>query len=198
MGNLPTRNITTLGDGNRLIPMRVWNFVYPWPHYKQLGNMTIERRKEMFDAGAVQKIGKYLVVNEDAFFRWLPSYLSVAKGRRKHYAAELAETERLYIERLEEREGAPPVRSPSPSVAEKAQHSAEAEYLSVCWKAVARRLMLQLEKLRGKLDDHITSQRINLDDLRAMRDRCKHGISLYNDGSERIAPVDNLLSMLER
>lgn len=58
----------------RFIPVPNWEKHHEWPRLGGLRNLIFNRHKNGFDQfGVVKKIGKRVLIDESAFFRWVSS-----------------------------------------------------------------------------------------------------------------------------
>jgi hypothetical protein len=57
---------------NRYIPVPNWEKHYEWPRIGGLRNLIFNRQKNGFDKfGVVKKVGKRVLIDENAFFQWV-------------------------------------------------------------------------------------------------------------------------------
>lgn len=54
----------------RLIPVPEWEKHHPWPRIGGLRNLIFKKDENGFDK-VVRKVGKRVLIDEDAFFKWV-------------------------------------------------------------------------------------------------------------------------------
>ncbi len=56
----------------RYIPVPDWSKYHPWPEIGGLRNLIFNKDKNGFNT-VVKKVGKRVLIDEDAFFEWVES-----------------------------------------------------------------------------------------------------------------------------
>ena len=67
----------------RYIPVTKWEKYHEWPPIGGLKNLIFKRNKNDFDKfGVVKKVGKRVLIDENAFFQWVENQGKIKEKKR--------------------------------------------------------------------------------------------------------------------